>query len=171
MRFPFIFAFVAVLAGCADSHSWVPQQNGSARVTATDRIYISTPVDGEYGNRTYTGSGRNTSKIFSNAMSARNRFVRVGAVSGNFDDAIAQAQRANQDILVFLSIQHWEDRATEWSMIPDKVEVKVDVVRIQTGEVISSGIIRGKSGLATFGGDHPQDLLPEPVDEFVSSLF
>jgi len=56
-------------------------------------------------------------------------------------------------------------------MIPDRVEVKVDVVRVQTGDVISSGFIKGRSGLATLGGDHPQDLLPEPVAEFVSSLF
>ncbi|WP_274523310.1 DUF4823 domain-containing protein [Pseudomonas abietaniphila] len=32
-------------------------------------------------------------------------------------------------------------------------------------------MIKGSSGLATLGGDHPQDLLPEPVAECVSSLF
>ena len=32
-------------------------------------------------------------------------------------------------------------------------------------------IVKGSSGLATPGGDHLQDLLPEPVAEFVSSLF
>ncbi|WP_428785404.1 DUF4823 domain-containing protein [Vibrio splendidus] len=35
---------------------------------------------------------------------------------------------------------------------------------------MKSGIIEGKSGLATFGGDHPQDLLSEPVSEFMASL-
>ncbi|WP_333692374.1 DUF4823 domain-containing protein [Pseudomonas syringae] len=65
----------------------------------------------------------------------------------------------------------YQDRATEWSMIPDKVEIKVDVVQVSSGDVISSGIIKGKSGLSTLGGDHPQDLLPEPVAEFVDSLF
>ncbi|MFK7698008.1 DUF4823 domain-containing protein [Pseudomonas caspiana] len=32
-------------------------------------------------------------------------------------------------------------------------------------------IVKGSSGLATVDGDHPQDLLPEPVAEFGSSLF
>lgn len=171
MRFSAVVAMTVVLAGCADSHTWAPQQNGSARITSADRIYISTPTDGEYGDHVYNGSGRNTSKIISNALSAKTRFVRVGGVVASFEDALAQAQRTDQDILVFPSILHWEDRATEWSMIPDRVEVKVDVVRVQTGDVISSGVIKGRSGLATFGGDHPQDLLPEPVAEFVSSLF
>lgn len=56
-------------------------------------------------------------------------------------------------------------------MIPEKVDVKVDVVNVRTADVTSSGIIKGSGGLATWGGDHPQDLLPEPVAEFVSSLF
>jgi hypothetical protein len=96
--------------------------------------------------------------------------VRIGGVAENFEDAVSQAQRTDQDI-IFPTILHWEHRATEWSMIPDKVEVKVDVVNVRTGDVTSSGIIKGSSGLATWGGDHPQDLLPEPVAEFVSSLF
>ena len=56
-------------------------------------------------------------------------------------------------------------------MIPDNVEVKVDVVNAQTGDVITLGVIRGSSCLATLGGDHPQDLLPEPIAESVFSLF
>lgn len=171
MRTPVIIAVIAALAGCADSHHWTPQQNGSARITQSDRIYITTPADGEYGNHIYSGSGRNTSKIIANAVSAKSRLVRTGGVADSFEDAIAQAQKSDQDILIFPTILHWEDRATEWSMIPDKVEIKVDVVSVRSGDVISSGIIKGSSGIATLGGDHPQDLLPEPTAEFVSSLF
>lgn len=171
MRFFALLGFMLVLAGCADSHNWMPQQNGSTRIAANDRILISTPQDGEYGTHVYSGSGRSTAKIIYNATSARSRLVRFGGVAENFEDAVSQAQRNDQDILIFPTILHWEDRATEWSMIPDKVEVKVDVVNVRTGDVISSGIIKGSSGLATLGGDHPQDLLPEPVAEFVSSLF
>lgn len=171
MRFFALLGFMLVLAGCADSHNWTPQQNGSARIAASDRILISTPQDGEYGTHVYNGSGKNTAKIIYNATSAKSRLVRIGGVMENFEDAVSQAQRTDQDILIFPTILHWEDRATEWSMNPDKVEVKVDVVNVRTGDVISSGIIKGSSGLATLGGDHPQDLLPEPVAEFVSSLF
>lgn len=171
MRSFVALGFIFALTGCADSHNWTPQQNGSARILASDRIFITTPMDGEYGTHAYTGFGRNTAKIIYNATSAKSRLVRIGGVTENFEDAVSQAQRADQDILIFPTILHWEDRATEWSMIPDKVEVKIDVVNVRTGDVISSGVIKGSSGLATLGGDHPQDLLPEPVGEFVSSLF
>jgi Domain of unknown function (DUF4823) len=73
--------------------------------------------------------------------------------------------------LVYPTILHWEDRATVWSALPDRVEVKIDLIETATGKLLDSVVIRGKSGLATLGGDHPQDLLPKPVDEFVSTLF
>ena len=171
MRLLLTLFAAATLAGCADSHQWTPQQNGSARIAPNDRIFISTPVDGEYGNRVYSGSGRNTAKIIYNAATTKTRWVQMGGVAESFEDAISQAQRRDQDVLIFSTIRQWEDRATEWSMIPDKVEVKVDVVNVRTGDLISSGVIKGRSGLATFGGDHPQDLLPEPVAEFLSSVF
>lgn len=171
MRLPAILFSIAALSGCADSHQWTPQQNGSARIAPSDRVFVSTPTDGEYGNHVYKGSSRNTAKIIFNAISAKSRMVQMGGVAENYEDAASQAQRSDQDVLIFPTILHWEDRATEWSMIPDKVEVKVDVVDLRTGDFISSDIIKGSSGLATLGGDHPQDLLPEPVAEFVSELF
>jgi hypothetical protein len=45
------------------------------------------------------------------------------------------------------------------------------VYDLGTSEVVSAVTIDGKSGLATFGGDHPQDLLSEPVVKYVNSLF
>jgi hypothetical protein len=36
---------------------------------------------------------------------------------------------------------------------------------------MDSVIIKGKSGLATFGGDHPQDLLAKPVSAYVNGLY
>jgi hypothetical protein len=73
--------------------------------------------------------------------------------------------------LVYPTILHWEDRATEWSGIPDRVEIKIEIIGATTGKGLDSAIIKGKSGLATFGGDHPQDLLPKPVEDYVSGLF
>jgi hypothetical protein len=68
-------------------------------------------------------------------------------------------------------ILHWEDRATEWSGIPDRVEVKLLVLEAQGNKEIASIVISGKSKWATFGGDHPQDLLPEPIKQYVESLY
>ncbi|MGE8174770.1 DUF4823 domain-containing protein [Pseudomonas fluorescens] len=76
-----------------------------------------------YGDNVYSGSGRNTTKIIYNATSAKSRLVRIGGLAENFEDAVARAQREDQDIFIFPTILHWEDRATEWSMIPDSPQL------------------------------------------------
>jgi hypothetical protein len=68
-------------------------------------------------------------------------------------------------------ILHWGDRATEWSGIPDKIEIKISVYDAQFETELASSVVNGKSKWATFGGDHPQDLLPEPVNQYVESLY
>lgn len=171
MRTPLILAIAAALSGCADSHQWTPQPSGTTHLSATDRVYISVPADGAYGSEVYSGSGRNTAQIIYASFARYSKAARVGHDALDFDEALEAARHGGQDYLILPTIMHWEDRATEWSMIPDRAEVKIEVVRVLSGEVISSGIAKGKSGLATFGGDHPQDLLPEPIEAFVSTLY
>ncbi len=73
--------------------------------------------------------------------------------------------------MVTTEILHWEDRATEWSGRPDRVEVQISVYDTSTREEVASSSYSGKSKWATFGGDHPQDLLSEPTDNYVRSLY
>lgn len=68
-------------------------------------------------------------------------------------------------------ILHREERATEWSGKPDRIEVKISVYDASNLQELASVIISGKSKWATFGGDHPQDLLPEPIGHYVDSLY
>jgi len=68
-------------------------------------------------------------------------------------------------------ILHWEDRATEWSGLPDRIEIKISVYDTHSGAELASSILSARSKWATFGGDHPQDLLPEPVKQYVESLY
>ena len=68
-------------------------------------------------------------------------------------------------------ILHWKDRATEWSGIPDKIEVKLSVYESNSEKELASTVLSGKSKWATFGGDHPQDLLAEPLNKYIGTLY
>jgi Domain of unknown function (DUF4823) len=172
---PFLSVLVIVgsLFGCADSQQVVRFGNAvePVRMAAGDSIYIAVPRDGVYGVRTYQGSGLITSRILFGSFSKRARRVEVALSYQSFGDSLQFARKSEFKYLVYPTILHWEDRATEWSALPDRVEVKIDLIETAMGKLLDSVVIRGKSGLATLGGDHPQDLLPKPVDEFVSSLF
>ena len=47
--------------------------------------------------------------------------------------------------------------------ISDQVEIKVIILEGQSWRELATTIIAGKSKWATFGGDHPQGLLPDPL--------
>lgn len=166
-----LLVVVVMLGACADSHQLVREDSPVVKLTQADTIYVSVPTDGAYGSDAYRGSGQSTAQIISSAFSKRTRLARAGRSTQDFDAALEAARKAQCKYLVFPTILHWEDRATEWSSLPDRVEVKIEVINTVTESVAASAIIKGKSGLATLGGDHPKDLLPEPVEEFVSSLY
>ena len=174
MTLPNVFIMLIAtiaLSGCADSHRTQKIVSSNTRLSPQHSICVSVPVDGVYGDKYYTGSGTTTAQTIRSAFLLHANDVRLLSGPATLEDAAHQSVGLGCDYLVFPTILHWEDRATEWSGIPDRVEVKVVLMALDTEQSLESVVIKGRSGLSTFGGDHPQDLLPEPVKEFVSSLY
>lgn len=166
-----LLAGLIVCTGCADSHRTEKLVASNTHLSARDSICISVPDDGVYGDKHYSGSGATTAQTIKSAFLKRANDVQVVNGAARMEDAVQQSIGQGCNFLVYPSILHWEDRATEWSGKPDRVEVKVVLVNLETKQSLESVVIKGRSGLSTFGGDHPQNLLPEPVEEFVSSLY
>jgi len=162
---------IALISGCADSTEVLRESKSqNPHLNSNDSILISIPSDGIYGDKAYTGSGQNTAQIIYASLSRHSHNLQIGGYE-SFSYALDAAKKRRVTYLVYPTILHWEDRATEWSGIPDKIEIRIEIIEISTGNTVSSVLIKGKSGLATIGGDHPQDLLPKPIDEFLDSLF
>ncbi|PSU50122.1 DUF4823 domain-containing protein [Photobacterium frigidiphilum] len=163
---------LASLWGCADSHSLnVTESNITATINSTQSVYIALSKDGSYGKHHYDGSGMMLSQTIQSSLIKRLHNVEIARKPELFPEALKSAQRDGYDYLFYPTIMHWEDRSTEWSAKPDKVTVKIAVIDVETQTEIKSAIVDGTSGIATFGGDHPQDLLPEPVEKFTAQLF
>jgi Domain of unknown function (DUF4823) len=169
-----IFFFVLTLLGlaaCADTHSVQRINETTRKLSRTEIGYVAVPQDGRYGGTVYAGSGAMTSQIVMAAFSRHLERVTVAGSVQGFDASLAAARQAKASYLISPTILHWEDRATEWSGISDKVSVRISVVDAATGKIIDSAVVDGRSGWATLGGDHPQDLLPEPIGQYADSLF
>lgn len=170
-RILIILAVGWVMAGCADSHSLnIINSNVNVKLTLGDAVYVALSEDGQYGNHYYSGSGKMVSQAIRAELVTTLTSVFIAQSSEDYNTALNSSASRKFDYLVYPIILHWEDRATEWSAKADKIKIKMVVTDVKSGAVIKSGIIEGKSGLATFGGDKPQDLLPEPIKEFLSSL-
>ncbi|MEQ1484785.1 DUF4823 domain-containing protein [Methyloglobulus sp.] len=170
MRFISLVILVVTLSGCTATYKQNILAEPSAKLTRGKSVIISTPANGAYDSEEYSASGKMT------ALAIRAAFVRFSNTVTVIPDCkdiacLKSGQSASFDYYVIPEILHWEERATEWSGLPDQIEVKVSIYDGQNLKELSSAIISGKSKWATFGGDHPQDLLPEPLNKYVESLY
>ncbi|MGF1776924.1 DUF4823 domain-containing protein [Vibrio nomapromontoriensis] len=160
------------LSGCADTHKLnVSEQSSTNKIASSSSVYIALSHDGIYGEKYYIGSGKMLSNIIRARVISQTNDVSVATTPESLRAALATASEKHYDYLLYPTIMHWEDRATEWSGKPDKVEVKISTWDVSADQEVNSVIIEGKSGLGTFGGDHPQDLLPQPISEYLDTLF
>jgi len=171
MKHILFLIFIVMLSGCTDKTKLLRTGNTSITLDTSKSIYISIPKDGRYGNSNYQGSGTNTSQIILMAFSKYSNLVETGHQYQSFRSSLAYAKKNSYKYLIFPTILEWEDRSTEWSGIPDKASIKLVIVDVASSKVMDSIIIKGKSGLATFGGDHPQDLLLKPIKEYTRTIF
>lgn len=169
MRAVSVLAVAAILSGCASTYTTTPIAQPGVKLVPSKSVLIATPANGVYGTAVYTTSGTMTADAVRAAFS---RYTGTTAILPDCKDlaCLEKTQTQRYDYYVVPEILHWEDRATEWSGIPDKLEVKLSIFDGNKKELAST-IIAGKSKWATFGGDHPQDLLPEPLNKYVESLY
>jgi Domain of unknown function (DUF4823) len=170
MRIATLIVSALILSGCAATYKQNTLAQPSAKLVRGNSVAIATPANGFYGKTEYQASGNMTSLAVRAAFA---RFSNTTTVLPQCKD-LACLKGSNipaHNYYVVPEILHWEDRATEWSGIPDRIEVKISIYDGQTSREVASTIISGKSKWATFGGDHPQDLLPEPLNAYVESLY
>lgn len=164
---------VALLAGCSHTYqvSHPRTFESPARLHRDGSAYVRLPEDGSFQGRTYERSGEQTAGEIARAFEGRLAGVVVADEVEAFEEALASARAGGFDYLVYPEIKHWEERATEWSGKPDQIEVRITVFDAVRGEMLDAVDIAGRSRWGTLGGDHPQELLPEPVEGYVAELF
>jgi hypothetical protein len=170
MRVASLIFVAALVSGCSATFKQNVLQEPNARLVRGKSVAIATPANGWYRKTEYSGSGRMTAFATQAAFA---RFSNKSVVSAGCKDlpCLKSNTAGPFDYYVIPEILHWEDRATEWSGLPDKIEVKIIIYDGGTGNEVASTLISGRSKWATFGGDHPQDLLPEPLNNYVDSLY
>ena len=160
------------LAGCVSKYRVDSYEAPSSHLDKHAAFYVALPADGQYGGTTYPDSGTATAQAISSALQVHSDKAVVGTTPAeDLTAALKQAQQRGLSHVFLASILNWEERATEWSGIPDKITLKLGVYEAQTGKVVSTTVTSASSKWGTFGGDHPQDLLPEPIKRFIDPLF
>lgn len=164
-----VLGCAVMLSACASKYR-VDSYKVSATADPQGSFYVMKPVDGKYGTIDYTGSGDMVQQEVFNALHNMSSNVTEAKAPCTLDEALAYSREHNIDYVVNPTILHWEDRATEWSGRPDRITIDYRAYVAQSGEILVSTTRSASSKWATFGGDHPQDLLPVPTQEFAAML-
>ncbi len=165
-----IFSIILLVAACTSTYRHSEIQTPSAKLDSSLGVLISIPENGWYENQQYKNSGQMTANAIRAAFAKNARRVDL---ANKCQDEICLESIDVEKYGYFVKpvILHWEERATEWSGKPDRIEIQLIVYDTATREALANSSYTGKSKWATFGGDHPQDLLPEPTNAYVSSLY
>lgn len=162
---------LTTLTGCVSKYKPLSYEAPPAKIERNAAFYVMLPSDGQYDGTPYPGSGLATSNAVVTALTLHTSNIYAAKSVDSLDDAMAKARAAKASYVIQTDILNWEDRATEWSGIPDKIALQFVVYDTMSSKKIASASSKASSKWATFGGDHPQDLLPVPTQTFVDSLF
>ena len=167
------FVLIFMLSGCAHTYEFKPsdRSGGGLDLPPEPSFFVAVPADGQYGSQTYAGSGRMVRDAIVSALSQHVREVQAAVEFASLAENLAAARTSGRGFLVQPTIVHWEDRATEWSGKPDRMSVRLELYDVSSGENVDTVMISGKSRWATMGGDHPQELLEEPLKTYASRIF
>lgn len=157
-----------LISGCSAKYMQNDLSAPSAKLHLGKSLIIATPENGHYGNDTYKASGEMTASATRAAFARHSNSITVSPSCSNVD---CLKNHQSFGYYVVPEILHWEERATEWSGLPDRIEIKLTIYDGETFETVASTIFSGKSKWATFGGDHPQDLLQKPTTTYIDSLY
>jgi hypothetical protein len=171
----FIICATLLITGTACQNTYreevVTPQATAAPLSSKNRIYVAMPEDALDKKEAVPGSGKRTALALRDAFLRHTKFVQVATVPETRSDVLEHARQLGADHVAYPTILEWKDRPTEWTGVRDRLALQIDIIDAATGETIRSTKIHGTSRWMTDGGDAPQDLLADPVDKFVRSLF
>lgn len=161
---------ILFVTGCASTYKHRELQPVEAKLDKMKGVIISLPKAGRYGDIHYQNSGIMTAGAIKAAFSKH--ASKVDLVNNcNAEICLNSIDTEIYGYYVMPKILHWEERATEWSGKSDRIEVQIVIYDAITKKELANSSYTGKSKWATFGGDHPQDLLPDPTNEYVNGLY
>lgn len=173
MKYSHLFALALLsfsTAACTSTYDYQNMAPPSAQLNSKKSVLISVPKNGRYETTVYENSGEMTADIISNAFSNYSSKVAV-TKDCQGSNCLKLASNKKHGYYVEPKILHWEDRATEWSGKLDRIEVEISIYDIKTQKKLDSSSFKASSKWASFGGDHPQDLLHDPIMKYVRSLY
>lgn len=160
---------VIIFVSCTSTYKYDFNNPSEEILEINKNIAITVSEDGAYGNDVYTGSGRKVSNTIRIELKKYTTNIEILKDKVSLKD-LSDQESYGYDYIIVPEIIHWEDRATAWSGIPDKVEISIEIFD-ENRNLLKSAILSGKSSTMTLSANDPSELLEKPIEEFLKSVF
>jgi PBP1b-binding outer membrane lipoprotein LpoB len=161
-----------VLAACETTYTEKNLTNEPPPILkSTSRIYVAIPFDASFKDTVAQQSGKNTAEAFQVAFLRYSRSVYTSKFPESAGEALESARRANMEYVLYPTILRWEDRATEYTGLRDRLALKVDLIDLNSGTIVFSREAEVTGKWMSDGGETPRDLLTDPAEQFANSVF
>lgn len=170
----FVIIVFFVLIGCAPKYSVVQgidNKNANTPLPKDSSAYISVPEDFTSGEHLYVGSGREVAANIELLFSKNLNSVVIGLRAESCQQGLASAKANGYDYYICPQLLQWDDYATDWSGIPDRLKLKVYIMSTEPEEIIDKILIDGIGRVVTFEKETPMVIAKEPMENWVNSLF
>lgn len=174
MRYSAFLAIFLLAAGCSGPNTYTlnsPMVQPVPRLDRAASAYVSIPREGAFGPTIYPGSAAAVAEIIREEFSNYLKEVTTSKELQSLEKAFESAKAVGSDYLIYSELVHWEDRATNWSTITDKIKVSIGIYRVSSRKLLDSVMIEGENSSWQFFNNPPQDILPDAIEEYAKKLF
>ncbi len=163
MRSAWLLACLMALHGCAYHNAlYEPAQINGRSLNSSSRVCVLRAGDGIYQGDPYEGSGAEISARTRNALAAVIPGTALAEATSQ-KEGRAECLKSGADYLITPTIQHWEDRATQWSGLRDLIRIRAVLEKSspEPRSVIRTGYFEARNGWFTFVNHPPEELLAD----------
>ena len=134
-------------------------------------VYIAKPQDGIYNYRVYQYSGNDTQNAIENVLYKYVTKIIMAETVEDREQAILSSKKHKADILVFPKILDWEDHATQWSGLQDKIRIRMEIVNVADEKQLDNSEIYHTNSSWQFTNQPIKNLLPEMLENYFSHFY
>ena len=132
------------VCGCSSKYRYTTSQEACIKLMKGKGVFISIPENGSYGGTIYPNSGIMTARSLESALMDYTNTIKVSdSCMGN-----TCFEHIDTDIYAYYfepKILHWEERATEWSGLSDRITISLRAYNTENKKLICSQQFSGSS--------------------------
>ena len=168
----FLAVIVAlVITGCANVQYSRSPDGSQQKLNPSASVYVMIPVNPSSSAGECKGVGKIVANLVYASFYKHAKRVELASDSERLEDGLKKAKDLGFTYLVNMKIFTWEDHVTEWNGMVDQIDMQMETIDIQSGNILDSVNFKGHGTFFTLGGYHPQNIVAKQIPDYVALLF